>query len=71
MVGPLSEDDRRTGTRRLQAAFVLLVGVSAGLISLQADPTPLQLAAAVLGGLVLGIVLVVYFYRTSSTSATQ
>lgn len=65
MVGPLSDDQRRSGTRRLQAAFVALVGVSAGLISLQADPTALQFIGALLGGTVLGIVLVAYLYRPS------
>lgn len=65
MVGPLSDDDRRAGHRRLQAAFVALVGVSAGLISLQAGPTALQVLGSVLCGIVLGIVLVAYLYRSS------
>lgn len=65
MVGPLSEDERRSGHRRLQAAFVALVGISAGLISLQADPTAFQFLGAVLGGVALGIALVVYLYRSS------
>lgn len=71
MVGPLSDDQRRLGARRLQIGFVLLVGVSAGLISLQADPTPLQVAAAVLGGLALGVLLVAYLYRMGGSSRTR
>ncbi len=65
MVGPLSDDQRRSGHRRLQAGFVVLVGVSGGLISLQADPTVLQFLGAVLGGLVLGVLLVAYLYRSN------
>lgn len=65
MVGPLSDTERRSGHRRLQAVFVALVGVSAGLISLQADPTALQFLGAVLGGTALGIVLVAYLYWSS------
>ena len=65
MVGPLSNEDRRSGHRRLQAGFVALVGVSAGLISLQAKPTAFQFVGAVLGGIVLGAVLVAYLYGSS------
>jgi len=65
MVGPISDDERRSGHRRLRTVFVALVGVSAGLISLQADPTALQFLGAVLGGVVLGIVLVTYLYWSS------
>ena len=65
MVGPLSDTERRSGHRRLQAVFVALVGVSAGLISLQADPTALQFLGAVLGGTALGVVLIAYLYWSS------
>ena len=65
MVGPLSDEDRHSGHRRLQAGFVALVGVSAGLISLQAEPTTFQFVGAVLGGIVLGAVLVAYLYGSS------
>ena len=65
MVGPLSDDDRRAGNRRLQAAFVALVGISAGLISLQVEPTALQFLGSVVGGIALGIVLVIYLYWSS------
>jgi hypothetical protein len=62
MVGPLSDERRESGTRRLQMAFVALVAASAGLISLQVDPTVVQFAVAVLGGVVLGVVLVAYLF---------
>jgi hypothetical protein len=65
MVGPISDTERRSGHRRLQAGFVALVGVSSGLITLQADPTVLQFLGAVLGGTILGIVLVAFLYWSS------
>jgi hypothetical protein len=65
MVGPISDEERRSGHRRLQTGFVVLVGLSAGLITLQAEPTILQFLGAVLGGTVLGIVLVAFLYWSS------
>ncbi|PSP64276.1 hypothetical protein BRC77_04355 [Halobacteriales archaeon QH_8_64_26] len=65
MVGPISDEERRSGRRRLQTGFVVLVGLSAGLITLQADPTVVQFLGAVLGGTVLGIVLVAFLYWSS------
>ncbi|AQL41490.1 hypothetical protein BV210_01615 [Halorientalis sp. IM1011] len=58
MVGPVSNDERESFTRRLQVGFVVLVGLSAGLITLQGDPTPAVVVGAVVGGLVVGVVLV-------------
>jgi hypothetical protein len=57
MVGPVSNDERESFTRRLQIGFVVLVGVSAGLITLQGDPSPVVLLGAVVGGLVVGVLL--------------
>jgi hypothetical protein len=65
MVGPISDEERRSGHRRLQTGFVVLVGISSGLITLQADPTILQFLGAVLGGTILGIVLVASLYWSS------
>jgi hypothetical protein len=65
MVGPISKEERQSGHRRLQTGFVVLVGLSAGLITLQAEPTILQFLGAVLGGTVLGIVLVAFLYWSS------
>lgn len=64
MVGPSSSAaDRRASRRRLTAGFVLLVGVSAGLVALRADPSPLELAAAVAFGTLVGAALVWYVLR--------
>ncbi|WP_424018715.1 hypothetical protein ACOZ4N_04350 [Halorientalis pallida] len=57
MVGPVSNDERESFTRRLKIGFVVLVGVSAGLITLQGDPSPVVLAGAVVAGLVAGALL--------------
>ncbi|MFB6084326.1 MAG: hypothetical protein ABEJ94_08795 [Halorientalis sp.] len=58
MVDPVSSDERASFTRRLKVGFVVLVGVSAGLITLQGDPGPVVFAGAVAGGLVVGVLLV-------------
>ncbi len=58
MVGPISREERLTASRRIKAGFVLLIGCSSGLITLQGNPTILVFVLAVLGGLVVGIVLV-------------
>lgn len=57
MVGPVSNDERESFTRRLKVGFVVLVGVSAGLITLQGDTGPVVLVGAVVGGLVAGALL--------------
>ncbi|MFB6164428.1 MAG: hypothetical protein ABEJ31_04660 [Haloarculaceae archaeon] len=58
MVGPISGDERRRATTQIKLGFVVLVGLSAGLITLQGDPSPLVMAGAVVAGLVVGAVLV-------------
>ena len=58
MVDPVSNDERAAFTRRLKVGFVVLVGLSAGLITLQGDPEPVVVGGAILGGLVAGAALV-------------
>ncbi|KAB1188110.1 MULTISPECIES: hypothetical protein [Haloferax] len=61
MVGPsLSDDEMRLASSRLRIGFVLLVGVSAGLIAVTADATLPQVGLAFAGGTVLGIALMVF-----------
>jgi len=60
MVAPMSREERDAGNRKVKAGFLLLVTVSPPLITLQGDPTLLQLGAAGAGGFVLGILLVWY-----------
>ncbi|PSQ07649.1 hypothetical protein BRC97_03070 [Halobacteriales archaeon QS_6_71_20] len=65
MVGPsFSEEEREATTLRLKAGLVLLIGVSGGLVSLQVDPSPLQLVVAVAVSLLVGFVLTWFVVRT-------
>ncbi|WP_224449380.1 hypothetical protein [Haloprofundus salilacus] len=65
MVGPsLSDDERDAASRRLKLFFVVLVGASGGLIALQVEPTPLELALSTVGGLLVGWVLLVFLVRS-------
>jgi hypothetical protein len=66
MVGPsMSDEERAVASRRLRVGFVLLVGLSGGLVSLQAGPTLVQFFAAVLGGLLVGWLLLWFLVRMS------
>lgn len=59
MVGPISSEERLAASRRLKIGFILLVGLSAGLITLQGEPSILGFALAVGVGLLVGVLLVV------------
>ena len=64
MVGSsLTADEKTVANRRLKVGFVLLVAGSTALMSLHIDPTPFQLAAAFVGGLGVGIVLLWFVLR--------
>lgn len=61
MVGPsLSDEERQQRRNRLKAAFVLLVGGSAGMIAVQGGADPISIAVVTLAGLLLGTVLIYY-----------
>jgi hypothetical protein len=60
MVGPMSEEERTAGMRRLKAGVVALVGVSGGLVAVYGDAGPLGIAVAVAAGLVVGALLTWY-----------
>jgi len=63
VVGPMSETERDAGNRKIKVGFLVLVAVSPPLIALQWNPTPLQLLAALGGGVLLGGLLVWYLGR--------
>jgi lysozyme family protein len=64
MVGSsLTDDEKDTANTRLKAGFVLLVAASMGLMALQVDPTPLQLAAVFVVGIVVGVGLLWFVLR--------
>ncbi len=60
MVGPMTRQDRSSAMARLKIAIVLLVGASGGLIALQTGASVVGLAAAVVSGLVVGVLLMWY-----------
>jgi membrane associated rhomboid family serine protease len=62
MVGPISDEERSSFTFRVKIGITVLIGVSAGLITLQGDPSPLVIAGAIVGGLVVGGLLVWYLF---------
>jgi hypothetical protein len=71
VVGPISDAERSTFNRRVRTGTTLLVGFSAGLVSLQVDPTLPQVAGAVAGGLVVGYLLGRYVVPSGPAPATR
>ncbi|WP_435175219.1 hypothetical protein [Halorussus sp. AFM4] len=63
MVGPPSREEKREAMNRLKAAIVVLVGASAGLITLSGGGSLLQVGVAIVAGLVVGAVLLAYLVR--------
>lgn len=66
MVGPISDEERDSATRKVKLFFTALVGLSAGLVTLQGDPSPLVFLGAVAGGLVFGGLVIWYVFPDTS-----
>jgi len=62
MTGPISDEDRERTMTRMKVGSILLIGVSAGLITSQGDASLRVVVAAVVAGLLLGGVLVWYLF---------
>ena len=62
MVGPTTREERRSASRRFKLGFVVLVGLSAGLITLQGDVSILLTLLSVLAGLLVGVVVVAFAF---------
>ena len=58
MVEPVSDEDRDDFARKVKVGFVLLVGLSGGLITLQTGAGATGFLAATAVGLVVGVILV-------------
>jgi hypothetical protein len=58
MVSPITQEERDRSTRRLKAGSILLVALSAGLITLRTDAGLVGFGVAAAFGLVVGVVLV-------------
>jgi hypothetical protein len=66
VVGPsLTPEERDVASLRLKVAFVLLVAVSAALVALQAQASPVGVGIALAGGLALGFGLLWFLQRWS------
>lgn len=65
MVGPTDDDNSRSLVLRLKIFFVVLVGASAGLITVIEDTTLLETGLATLAGLVVGVILVLIVFPSN------
>ena len=65
MVGPsTSDDERRTAALRFKAGFVLLVGLSGGLVAFSVGASTSEVAAVVVAGLLVGAALTWWLVRS-------
>ena len=71
MVGPISDAERLSFNRRVTLGVTLLVGLSAGLITLQIDTSAVQTAGSVAFGLFLGFLLAKYVVPSGPAPATK
>jgi len=71
MVGPISEAERSAFNRRVVYGTTLLVGLSAGLITLRIETTPVQTVGAVALGLLVGYPLAKYVVPTGRAPADR
>jgi hypothetical protein len=62
MVGPVDSEQRASFALKVKVAFSLLVGLSAGTITLQGDVSLAVTAAAVLAGVAVGALLIWYVF---------
>jgi hypothetical protein len=62
MVGPISDEERSAFALRVKLGITGLIGLSAGLVTLQGGSSLPVIAGAVLGGLVVGGILVWYVF---------
>ena len=62
MVGPIDTAERASFALKIKIAFSLLVGLSAGTITLQADTSLAVTAVAVLAGIGVGALLIWFVF---------
>jgi hypothetical protein len=67
MVGPISDEERSSFTLKVKLGLTVLIGISAGLVTLQGDATLPIIAGAVLGGMVVGGALVWFVFPDGTT----
>lgn len=59
MAGPITDEERRLGARRVGVGFAVVVAASAGLMALHSGATAAEVGIVALAGLLLGGVLLV------------
>jgi hypothetical protein len=64
MVGPMSDEERRSGYRRIGAVFVGIVGLSTGMTAVSGGATLAQAGAVAVGGTFVGLMLLYYLLRS-------
>ncbi|PSQ07712.1 hypothetical protein BRC93_15920 [Halobacteriales archaeon QS_5_70_15] len=69
MVGPIPSADRESLAFRVKVAFSLVIGASAGLITLQGDVSPAVTVAVALVGLVFGALVTWFVFPESGERA--
>ncbi|MFC5972999.1 hypothetical protein ACFPYI_16820 [Halomarina salina] len=62
MVGPISSEERSRLMLQLKAVFVVVIGASAGLITLLGETTLLETALVTGVGLVFGVLIVWFVF---------
>lgn len=70
MVGPLSGEERDAFAVKLKIALVAVVAASGGLMAIHGGASLPVVAAAVLGGLVVGVLLVRIVFPETGESMT-
>lgn len=71
MVEPISDEERAAFYRKVKLGIAALVGLSAGLTTLQIDATTLQTGAAIAAGLVVGWALAWFVVPSEPISDRQ
>jgi hypothetical protein len=71
MVGPISQAERDSFNRKLQVGVAALVAVSTGMVALGAGASPVQAAAALAVGVVVGGVIAWYAVPTAPAPAER
>jgi cell division protein FtsW (lipid II flippase) len=66
MVGPIDDEERRSFETRVKVGITVLIGLSAGLITLQGDPSLVVVLGAIVAGLLVSAPLVWFVFPESS-----
>jgi membrane associated rhomboid family serine protease len=71
MVGPIPSTDRESAALRIKIGFALVIGVSAGLITLQGDVPPAVTGLVALVGFVFGALVTWFVFPGTGETARE